>query len=79
MDFVGNHCMAVQTDGESYERVLLFGGISNTIKGGGPTPIVSPTSKRDKKKLQDATEPTKPQDMNLVSSFLSNRCFVINV
>ena len=33
MDFVGNHCMSVVTDGESYERVLIFGGITNVIKG----------------------------------------------
>ncbi len=50
MDFVGNHCMTVMSDGESYERVLLFGGISNTIKGGAPSSVQSPTSKKDKKK-----------------------------
>jgi hypothetical protein len=31
MDYIGNHCMTVISDGENYERVLLFGGISNTI------------------------------------------------
>lgn len=50
MDFIGNHCMTVLSDGQSYERVLLFGGISNTIKGGAPSSVTSPTSKKDKKK-----------------------------
>ena len=28
---MGNHCMSVVTDNESYEKVLIFGGISNSI------------------------------------------------
>lgn len=28
---MGNHSMGVVTDGESYEKILIFGGISNTI------------------------------------------------
>ena len=27
MDYIGNHCMSVISDGETYERVLIFGGI----------------------------------------------------
>lgn len=26
---MGNHCMSVVSDNESYEKVLIFGGISN--------------------------------------------------
>lgn len=29
LDFVGNHCLAVVTDGDNYERVVMFGGIYN--------------------------------------------------
>lgn len=31
MDYIGNHCLGVVCDGESYEKVLIFGGISNEI------------------------------------------------
>ena len=31
IDYVGNHCLSVVTDNEAYEKVLLFGGISNQI------------------------------------------------
>ena len=77
MDFIGNHCMSVITDGDSYERVLLFGGISNIVKGGVPT---SPTNKKKSGSLKEEEHlPTKPVDMNQVTSFLSNRCFLITL
>ena len=28
---MGNHCMGVVTDREAYEKVLIFGGISNQV------------------------------------------------
>jgi len=28
---MGNHCMSVVSDGEAYEKVLIFGGIQNMI------------------------------------------------
>lgn len=28
---MGNHCMSIVTDSESYERILIFGGIANQI------------------------------------------------
>jgi|Transcript_24891 hypothetical protein len=31
IDFLGNHCMSVVSDYENYEKVLIFGGISNSI------------------------------------------------
>ena len=31
IDYLGNHCMSVVTDNESYEKVLIFGGISNSV------------------------------------------------
>ena len=31
IDFMGNHAMGVVTDNEAYEKVLIFGGISNTV------------------------------------------------
>lgn len=31
MDYIGNHCLGVVSDNESYEKVLIFGGISNEI------------------------------------------------
>lgn len=36
LDYIGNQCMTVVTDGDQYERVLIFGGISNTIGGQRP-------------------------------------------
>jgi len=30
---IGNHCMSVVTDDESYEKVLIFGGIQNQVVG----------------------------------------------
>ena len=30
---VGNHCMGVVSDDESYEKVLIFGGIQNKVTG----------------------------------------------
>lgn len=29
MDHIGNHCLGVVCDNESYEKVLIFGGIKN--------------------------------------------------
>lgn len=29
IDFVGNHCMSIISDGDQYEKILVFGGISN--------------------------------------------------
>jgi len=31
IDYLGNHCMSVVSDFENYEKVLIFGGISNSI------------------------------------------------
>ncbi len=31
---IGNHCMSVISDGQSYEKILLFGGITNFMKDG---------------------------------------------
>ena len=31
MNYIGNHCQGVISDSESYEKVLIFGGISNEI------------------------------------------------
>ena len=31
MDFLGNHCMSVVSDGKNSEKALIFGGIQNTI------------------------------------------------
>jgi hypothetical protein len=31
IEYMGNHCMGVVSDNESYEKVLIFGGISNQI------------------------------------------------
>lgn len=85
MDFVGNHAMSVITDGDNYERVLIFGGICNTVKGLKPssTNLCSPSMTR-KEKSNISSGPIKTQDapsvdMNQVSSFLSNRTFLINV
>jgi len=30
MDFLGNHCSTVLSDGDSFERVIIFGGITNS-------------------------------------------------
>ena len=31
IDYMGNHCMGVVTDNENYEKMLIFGGISNSV------------------------------------------------
>ena len=31
--FVGNHCMSVVSDDETYEKILIFGGIQNQVTG----------------------------------------------
>ena len=31
IDYLGNHCTSVVSDMENYEKVLIFGGISNSI------------------------------------------------
>lgn len=31
IEYMGNHAMGVVSDNESYEKVLIFGGISNTV------------------------------------------------
>ncbi len=51
MDFIGNHCMGVITEGDSYEKVCIFGGISNVVKGIQPSLNQSPTSKRERKNV----------------------------
>ena len=33
LSFVGNHCMSVVSDEETYEKVLIFGGIQNQVTG----------------------------------------------
>ena len=70
MDFIGNHCMSVISDGENYERVLIFGGISNTVADNKPTS--GTTTPAGSKKVSGG-------DVNQVTSFLSNRCFLINI
>lgn len=52
LNHVGNHTMGVITDGDSFERIIVFGGIENEIKGA---------------------------DAGNVLSFLSNKCYSINV
>lgn len=32
LDFIGNHTMGVITDGDSFEKIIIFGGIQNVIK-----------------------------------------------
>jgi hypothetical protein len=46
IESIGNHCMSVISDGESYEKILLFGGITNYIRGGLLSPSSSPTARR---------------------------------
>ena len=31
--FVGNHCMSVVSDDETYEKIMIFGGIQNQVTG----------------------------------------------
>ena len=32
LDSIGNHTMGVVTDNEQYEKIIIFGGISNVVK-----------------------------------------------
>ena len=34
---IGNHAMTVMTDGESYEKIIIFGGINNFKDPGVPS------------------------------------------
>ena len=76
MDYIGNHCMSVITDGESYERVLLFGGISNTVGDVKSSRFSGNTTPATAKKGE---APAATNEFNQVTSFLSNRCFLINI
>lgn len=31
IDYIGNHSMAVVSDNEAYEKILIFGGITNQV------------------------------------------------
>jgi hypothetical protein len=65
--------MSVVSDGEYYERIVVFGGISNTI-GDSKTPPISGDNTPNGAKKSFASH-----DVNQVSSFISNRCFLINI
>ena len=65
--------MSVISDGEYYERIVIFGGISNTI-GDSKTPPISGDTTPNGPKTSFANH-----DVNQVSSFISNRCFLINI
>jgi hypothetical protein len=56
-DHIGNHSMGVLTDGEYYEKVVIFGGILNIVE-----------------KSEDGKA-----DAGQVSSFLSNKSYIISV
>ena len=32
LEYINNHTMGVVTDNESYEKIIIFGGIQNTIQ-----------------------------------------------
>jgi hypothetical protein len=65
--------MSVVSDGEYYERIVVFGGISNTI-GDAKTPSISGEATSNGARKSFATH-----DVNQVTSFISNRCFLINI
>ena len=75
MDYIGNHSMSVISDGENYERIIIFGGISNTIGDQKAQATSGATTPAGALKSQSQATP----DVNQVASFLSNRCFVINI
>lgn len=31
IDYVGNHCISVISDSENFEKIVLFGGITNQV------------------------------------------------
>lgn len=33
IDHIGNHTMGVISDGENFEKIIIFGGIQNEILG----------------------------------------------
>jgi len=39
MDYIGNHTMGVITDGDSFEKIIIFGGIQNVIKSDSSTDV----------------------------------------
>ena len=41
LSFIGNHCMSLVCDDESYEKVLIFGGIQNTVESQNIQSILS--------------------------------------
>jgi hypothetical protein len=35
LDNIGNHTMGVLTDGDNFEKIVIFGGIQNVVKDSG--------------------------------------------
>ncbi len=31
LDFIGNHTMGVMTEGDNFEKIVIFGGIQNVV------------------------------------------------
>jgi len=72
---VCNHCMSVISDGENYEKILVFGGISNYVEG-LTSESSSPTT--TKKKGSSFTYRT-PAEIAQMKSSLSNKSYIITV
>jgi len=68
LDFIGNHTMGVITDGDSFEKIVVFGGIQNVIKEDASA------SNSDVDVVKDHTV-----DVSSVLSFLSNKCFLVTI
>jgi len=41
LNHVGNHTMGVVTDGDNFERIIVFGGIQNEVQGVDAGKVVS--------------------------------------
>lgn len=66
LDFIGNHTMGVLTDGDSFEKIIIFGGIQNVVKD-------------DVERKTDENGVVAAIDAGQVMSFLSNKCFLVTI
>jgi len=71
LDFIGNHTMGVITEGDNFEKIIIFGGIQNVVQS-------ESQMKKNAMKISDDSRP-ETSSSGQVISFLSNKCYLVSV
>lgn len=82
LDHINNHTMGVITDNESYEKIIIFGGIQNQIKTSSHSQSETGRSRKSRdtpSQLAAPSEQSIQADANAVLSFLSNKCYLVSI